>query len=292
MPFTVGDEQSSTCIIQMEKFNELFEGETSNVTDSPVDEKSVGSDSKAFIQQWIVTETNVLVDEQSAGAGTNIGNPVDERSAGITNVPWNPVDEQSAGTAHGSGNPVDGQSAGLTEEQQSSDAETLVIENIEGLDEDTLKEILADTIGAIPDQENIDLGCNTLLEHKIDTGCAMPTRQFMRRMSLGIEEVDVTTFHSKQGRKFHMDEEHVHFMKGGRRYSWDITSDESNKAVTFNGGIMQSSSVGGRKFLWDKPPNLSNFNSRLVSLQCMGGKHYRWDSYRAPSHEEFISCGI
>ena len=137
MPVTVGDEQSSTCIIQMEKLDELFEGETSNVTDSPVDEKSAGSDIKAFIQQCIVNETNVLVDEQSAGAGTNIGNPVDELSAGITNIPWNPVDEQSAGTVHGSGNPVDGQSAGLTGEQQSSDAETLVTENVEGLNEDT-----------------------------------------------------------------------------------------------------------------------------------------------------------
>ena len=115
MPFTVGDEQSSTCIRQMEKMNVTFEGEISNVTDSPVDEKSAGSDIKVFIQQCIVNETNVLVDEQSAGAGTNIGNPVDEHSAGITNVPWNPVDQQSAGPMHGSGNPVDGQSTGLRE---------------------------------------------------------------------------------------------------------------------------------------------------------------------------------
>ena len=48
MPVTVGDEQSSTCIIQMEKLDKLFEGETSNVTDSPVAEKSTGSDSKAL----------------------------------------------------------------------------------------------------------------------------------------------------------------------------------------------------------------------------------------------------
>ena len=202
IPFTAGDEQSSTGVMQMEKMDEIFEGETSNVTDSPVDEKSTGSDSKAFVQQ---NETNVLVDEQSAGAGTNIGNPVDEQSAGITNVPWNPVDEQSAGTAHGSGNPVDGQSAGLTGEQQFSDAETLATEKVKGLDGDTLK-MLTNTMDTILDQDDIDLGCNTLLEHKIDTGCAMPIRQFMRRMSLEIpvEEVDVTTFHSKQGRKFHM----------------------------------------------------------------------------------------
>ena len=114
IPFTAGDEQSSTAVMQMEKIDEIFEGETSNVTNSPVDEKSAGSDIKAFIQQCIGNETNVLVDEQSAGAGTNIGNQVDEQSAGITHVTWNPVDEQSAGTAHGSGNPVDGQSAGLT----------------------------------------------------------------------------------------------------------------------------------------------------------------------------------
>ena len=144
------------------------------------------------------------------------------------------------------------------------------------------------------DQDDIDLGCNTLLEYKIDTRCAIPIRQFMRKMSFGIpvEEVDVTTFYSKEGRKSHMTEKHVHFMKGGRRYSWDIPPDEGNKAVTFNDGVVQSSSVGGRKFSWDKPPNLSNFNSGLVNLQCMGGKHYRWDSYRAPSHEEFISHSI
>ena len=294
IPFTAGDEQSSTGVMQMEKMDEIFEGETSNVTDSPVDEKSAGSDSKAFIQQCIVRETNVLVDEQSAGAGTNIGNPVDEQSAGITNVLWNLVDEQCAGTTYGSGNPVDGQSAGLTKEQGSSNTETLVIENVEGLDEDTVKKMLTNTTDAILDHDDIDLGCNTLLEHKLDIGCAMPIRQFMRGISLGtpVEEVDVTIFHSKQGRKFHMAEEHVHFMKGGRRYSWDIPPDESNKAVTFNDGVVQSSSVGGRKFSWDKPPNLSNFNSGLVNLQCMGGKHYRWDSYRAPSHEEFISHSI
>ena len=189
---------------------------------------------------------------------------------------------------------MDGQSAGLTEEQQSSDAETVVAEKVKGLNEDTWKKILTDTIDAILDQDYIDLGCSTFLEHKIDTGCAMLIRQFMRRMSLGIpiEEVDVTTFHSKQGRKFHMAKEHVHFVKGGRRYSWDIPPDESNKAVTFNDGVVQSNRVGGRKFSWDKPPNLSNFNSGLVNLQCMGGKHYSWNSYRAPSHKEFISCGI
>ena len=294
MPFTVGDEQSSMCVVQMEKLDEIFEGETSKMIDSPVDEKSAGSDRKAFIHQCIVNETNVLVDEQSAGTGTNIGDPVDEQSAGITNVPWNPVDEQSAGTTHDSGNPVDGQSAGLTEEQQSSDAENVVTEKVEGLDEDTLKKMLTNTMDAILDQDDIDLGCNSLLEQKIDTGRALHIRQFMRRMSLGIpvEEVDVTTFHSKQGRKFHMAGEHVHFMKGGRRYSWDIPPDESNEAVTCNDGVVQSSSVGGRKFSWDKPPNLGNFNSGLVNLQCMGGKHYNWDSYRAPSHEEFISHSI
>ena len=252
IPVNAGDEQSSTGVMQMEKMDELFKGEISNVTDSPVDEKSAGSDSKAFVQQCIINETNVLVDEQSAGVGANLRNPVDE------------------------------QSAGLTEEQQPSDE-----------DEDTVK-MLTNTVGAILDQDDIDLGCNTLLEHKIDTGCAMPIRQFMRRMLSGIpvEEVDVTTFYSKQGRRFHMAEEYVHFMKGGRRYSWDIPPDEGNKAVTLNDGVVQSSSVGGRKFSWDKPPNLSNFNSGLVNLQCMGGKHYRWDSYRAPSHEGFISHRI
>ena len=266
MPFTVGDEQSSMCVVQMEKLDEIFEGETSKMTDSPVDEKSAGSDRKAFIEQCTVNEINALVDEHSAGAETKVRNP---------------VDEQSAGTMHGSGNPVDGQSAGLTEKQLSPDAGTLLKGTVKGLDEDILKKILTETIYAILDQDDIDLRHNTLLEHKIDTGCAMPIRQFMRRMSFGIPVggVDVTTFY-------------VHFMKGGRRYSWDIPPDEGNKAVTFNDGVGQSSSVGGRKFSWDKPPNLSNFISRLVNLQYMGGKHYRWDSYRAPSHEEFISNGI
>ena len=267
IPVNAGDEQSSTGVMQMEKMDELFKGEISNVTDSPVDEKSAGSDSKAFVQQCIINETDVLVDEQSARAGANLRNPVDEQSAGITHVARNPVGRQSAG---------------LTEEQQPSDE-----------DEDTVK-MLTNTVGAILDQDDINIGCNTLLEHKIDTGCAMPIRQFMRRMLSGIpvEEVDVTTFYSKQERRFHMAEEYVHFMKGGRRYSWDITPDEGNKALTFNDGVVQSSSVGGRKFSWDKPPNLSNFNLGLVNLQCMGGKHYRWDSYRAPSHEEFISYSI
>ena len=279
IPFTAGDKQSSTGVMQMEKMAEIFEGETSNMTDSPVDEKSAGSDSKAFIQQCIVNETNVLVDEQSAGAGTDSGYP---------------VDEQSAGTRHGSGNPVDGQSVGLTEKQQSPDAGTLLKGKVKGLDEDILKKIFTKTIDAILDQDDIDLRHNTLLEYKIDTRCVIPIRQFMRRMSFGIpvEEVDVTTFYSKEGRKSHMTEEHVHFMKGGRRYSWDIPPDEGNKAVTFNDGVVQSRSVGGRKFSWDKPPNLGNFNSGLVNLQCMGGKHYRWDSYRAPSHEEIISHSI
>ena len=279
MPFTVGDEQSSTCVVQLEKMDEIFEGETFKMTDSPVDEKSAGSDRKAFIQQCTVNEINALVDEQSAGADTKIRNP---------------VDEQSAGTMYGAGNPVDGQSAGLTEKRQSSNAGTLLKGKVKGLDEDILKKILTETIDAILDQDDIDLGCNTLLEYKIDTRCAIPIRQFMRRMSFGspVEEVDVTTFYSKEGRKSHMTEEHVYFMKGGRRYSWDIPPDEGNKAVTFNDGVVQSSSVGGRKFSWDKPPNLSNFNSGLVNLQCMGGKHYRWDSYRAPSHQEFISHSI
>ena len=277
IPFTVGDEQSSTCVIQMEKLDDILDGGTSNVTDSPVDEKSAWSDRKAFIQQCTVNEINALVDEQSAGAETKIGNP---------------VDEQSAGTMHGSGNPVDGQSAGLTEKQQSPDAGTLLKGKVEGLAKDILKKILTKTIDAILDQGDIYLRHNTLLEHKIDTGCAMPIRQVMRRMSLGIPVEEVDVFYSKEGRRFHMAEEHVHFMKGGIRYSWDIPPDEGNKAVTFKDGVVQSSSVGGRKFSWDKPPNLSNFNSGLVNLQSMGGKHYIWDSYRAPSYEEFISHSI
>ena len=42
------------------------------------------------------------------------------------------------------------------------------------------------------------------LNTKLIQDVTMPIRQFMRRMSLGIpvEEVDVTTLHSKQRRKF------------------------------------------------------------------------------------------
>ena len=111
MPITVGDEQSSICVIQMEKMDEISDGKSSKVTDSPVDEKSAGLDSRIFIQQCPVNETNVLVDEQSAGTGTNSRYP---------------VDEQSTGTTHGLGNPGDEQSAGLTEEQCFPDAETLL----------------------------------------------------------------------------------------------------------------------------------------------------------------------
>ena len=75
------------------------------------------------------------------------------------------MDEQSAGITHGSGNPVDGESAGLTEEPQSSDEETLATEKVEGLDEDTLKKMLTNTMDTILDQDDNDLGSNTLLEH-------------------------------------------------------------------------------------------------------------------------------
>ena len=144
-----------------------------------------------------------------------------EQSAGSRTKTGNPVDEQSAGSTGGSGNPVDEQSAGSTDEQQSTDAETSVKEEFEGLDEDTLKKMLIDTIDAIPDhvkdlyarsmthldmvecillaqfiteyadifaKDDMDLGCCTVLEHEIDTGDAKPIRQPMRRTPLGFAD--------------------------------------------------------------------------------------------------------
>ena len=48
---------------------------------------------------------------------------------------------------------------------------------------------------------------------------------------------------------------------------------------------------GGRRCSWDKPPKLTDVREGSAKLKCMGGRQYRWDSYRAPSHEEFISQG-
>ena len=106
-----------------------------------------------------------------------------------------------------------------------------------------------------------------------------------------MDKWDIPAFYSKGGGKYYIVEEDVQLMKGGRRYSWDIPPDIRDKASTFN-GIVQSSLVGGRKFSWDKPPNLTDFNDGSVNLQYMGGKHYRWDSYRAPSLEEFVDLWI
>ena len=90
MSFTVEDKQSSICVVQMKKLDEIFEGEISNVTDSPVDEKSAGSDSKAFIQQCIANETNVPVDELTQ-QGLTVGiqwmnNPLEQHM--IQEIQW------------------------------------------------------------------------------------------------------------------------------------------------------------------------------------------------------------
>ena len=93
MPFTVGDELSSTYVIPRKKMDEISDRKSSKVTDSPVDEKSTELDSRIFIRRCPVNETNVLVDEQSAGAGTKTGNPVDEQSAGLTEEQHSPDTE-------------------------------------------------------------------------------------------------------------------------------------------------------------------------------------------------------
>ena len=69
------------------------------------------------------------MDEQSAGAGTKLGNPVDEQSAEATGGSEKPGDEQSPG----------------------STKEESVKEQFEGLPEDTLKQMLIDEIDAIPE---------------------------------------------------------------------------------------------------------------------------------------------
>ena len=136
----------------LEEVDEIFKGEISYGADSPVDEQSAGLDSKAFVWQCTVSEANVLVDEQSAGAGTKLGNPVDEQSAGATGGSEKPGDEQSpglteeksAGATGGSEKPGDEQSPRSTKEKS-------VKEEFEGLPEDTLKQMLIDEIDVIPE---------------------------------------------------------------------------------------------------------------------------------------------
>ena len=196
----------------LEEVDEILKGETSVGKDSPVDEQSAGVDSKAFIRRCTVNEADVLVDEQSAGARTKVGNPVDEQSAGATRGSEKPGDEQSPGsTKEKTG---DEQSPGSTEEKS-------VKEEFEGLPADTLKQMLIDEIDAIPEhvkdlyarstthldlveriilaqfiteyadifaKDDMDLGRCTILEHEIDTGDAKPIRQPMRRTPLGFAE--------------------------------------------------------------------------------------------------------
>ena len=182
----------------LEEVDEIFKGEASYGADSPVDEQSAGLDSKAFIRRCIVSEANVLVDEQSAGTGSNIGNPVDEQSAGATGGLEKPRDEQSSG----------------------STKEKSVKEEFEGLPKDTLKQMLLDEIDVIPEHvkdlyarstthldlveciilarfimeyadvfaDDLDLGCYTVLEHEINTGDAKPIRQPMRWTPLGFAD--------------------------------------------------------------------------------------------------------
>ena len=183
----------------LEEVDEIFKGETSYGADSPVDEQSAGLDSKAFVRRCTVSEAKVLVDEQSAGAGTKLGNPVDEQSAGATGGSEKPGDEQSAG----------------------STKEKSVKEEFEGLPEDTLKQMLIDEIDVIPEhtkdlyarstthldlveciilaqfiteyadvfaKDDLDLWCCTVLEHEINTGDAKPIRQPMRCTPLGFTD--------------------------------------------------------------------------------------------------------
>ena len=183
----------------LEEVDEIFKGETSYGADSPVDEQSVGLDSKAFVRRCTVSEAKVLVDEQSAGAGTKLGNPVDEQSAGATGGSEKPGDEQSPG----------------------STKEKSVKEEFEGLPEDTLKQMLIDEIDVIPEhikdlyarstthldlveciilaqfiteyadvfaKDDLDLWCCTVLEHEIHTGDAKPIRQPMRHTPLGFTD--------------------------------------------------------------------------------------------------------
>ena len=162
------------------------------------------------------------MDEQSAGAGTKLGNPVDEQSAGATGGSEKPRDEQSpgsteeksAGATGGSEKPEDEQSPGSTKEKS-------VKEEFEGLPEDTLKQMLIDEIDVIPEhvkdlyvrstthldlveciilarfimeyadvfaKDDLDLGCCTVLEHEINTGDAKPIRQPMRWTPLGFAD--------------------------------------------------------------------------------------------------------
>ena len=108
---------------------------------------------------------------------------------------------------------------------------------------------------------------------------------------MGDEESPACLKQMEEGGKGYEAEEHIQLTRGGRRYSWDILSDEKGQNAKGHDNFGQES-MGGRKFSWDKPPNLTDFITGLMNLEYMGGKSYRWDSYRAPGLGEFVNMEV
>ena len=125
----------------------------------------------------------------------------------------------------------------------------------------------------------------------VQSGCELDIFHLVTELIGRDEESPTCLIQMEEGGKCYRAKEHAQLIRGGRRYSWDIPPDENSQTVTVNDGFEQQS-IGGRRFSWDKPPNLTAFDTGLVNLQCIGGKNYRWDSYRAPSHEEFDNLWI
>ena len=91
----------------------------------------------------------------------------------------------------------------------------------------------------------------------------------------------------KREGKYYKVEEHIQLTRRGRRYSWDIPPDEKGQNAKDQDGFGLQS--WRKEILMDKPPNVTDFNIGWINLKYMGGKSYRWDSYRAPSLGEFVN---
>ena len=118
--------------------------------------------------------------------------------------------------------------------------------------------------------------------------CELDIFHLVTGFTVGDEESPACLKLMEEGGKGYKAEEHIHLTRGGRRYSWDIPPDEKGQNAKDQDGFWQQS-VRGRRFSWDKPPNVADFYEGLMNIWDIGGRNYRWDSYRAPSHEKFIS---
>ena len=131
------------------------------------------------------------------------------------------------------------------------------------------------------------------MESTTDTqsDCEMDIFHLVTGFTVGDEESPACLKQMEEGTKGYKAEEHIQLTRGGRRYSWDIPPDERGQNAKGHDNFGQES-MRGRKFSWDKPPSLTDFNTGLMNLKYMGGKSYRWDSYRAPSLGEFANVEV